>query len=542
MPLDTGLATIIDEAFITDRNNRDMVPLGDALVAGSVHTDADIDRAGSKRTMEISAQHGALKAGMWIAPFRTIIPEDGPIRRYQRGHYKLGVPGVLYDGSVLMDVGTPASHQTARGLDIIDDICGAPLQFTFYTPVNGRIMYDCVNLIQIATMGRIGPNLVTNGSFESGSSGWVSVPQGSGGASLGWVPGADVRPAPDGTRTALLTTAAGAANGTGGLIYQDVNIPAGTRYMMLSAVAMCALPTRYVTRMRIEWRNSDGEISRTQTAAFQNGFWGEWQREVVTAAVPTGATFARVVFFVSVTNGGAGYPGDSAVIDDVQLRAIQRLPIDRSRINLPRDTTVATTRIQTMQGESIGYQAINADRMTATGHHAINTDLTGVIVTSRLRDADSGIPKRFFGPGDIVDGVVDMPTVSTDIPNVFIAVKESFEEGVAPMFAFAYNENPTDPYSIHNAETLRMGNEILVQDAVSQAELQAAADAARDRFSVQETIRFRIHPDYDLTIYDLIAIDDPDMPNANGTWAVESIADDGPLMVIGARRVLGGDR
>ena len=67
---------------------------------------------------------------------------------------------------------------------------------------------------------------------------------------------------------------------------------------------------------------------------------------------------------------------------------------------------------------------------------------------------------------------------------------------------------------------------VAVQDAVSQDAPQAIAERERDRQSVR---RKRSGVDNaampDLTIYDVIRIDDPSMPLASGLWAMNSIDD-----------------
>ncbi|MCV0404553.1 MAG: hypothetical protein K5924_12735, partial [Chloroflexi bacterium] len=122
--------------------------------------------------------------------------------------------------------------------------------------------------------------------------------------------------------------------------------------------------------------------------------------------------------------------------------------------------------------------------------------------------------------------------------NHWRAVKEDFQDANNSMAADSYNNNPSDPFSVINRGTVRSAPKISVQDAVDFAALQAMADAARDRYSLSETVTFAVMPIADIRVYDVIAIVDAEMPELNGLWALNSIDATGDYLVVTATRAV----
>lgn len=534
------------EVYETDRDNGPGRELGDAVL--HVEHDWDIDRAGSKSRVDIETHLGVLKPNMWIAPYITITPESGEIVRQQMGHFRLGRPGVTHDGTV-DPYGNPAKHQRASGADIIDDIAAFRLPEAFYTPINGVPMDDIRVLIKMATSGQMGPNLLANGSFESESANWpVTLGWGGGGSgSISWGPVPGGWAMPDGTKGWGPTFNAGVPAGANVYARQNVSIPPAASHLYMSGVAFPHTSGGYAQWMSV--------IFADETDTNITGFIDVGSRTVQLAGnrfsrifgvvpVPVGAAIARVFVYVEDKVGGRT-SAQRVIWDDVRVGTCTTMPLPDDRIRLPLSSAVATTRIQTGAGKSIGYDAINADRAAAIGHHAIYTDMTGAIITSPLRNTASASPSRTYGPGDyrFVD-VIEILPGDANVPNHFIAIKEDFENGANSLRANSYNNNPNDEFSVINTRRVISADPIMVQDAVDLTALQAVADSARDRVSAQEELRMSVLPDPPLQVHDVIRIEDPDHPEAFGNWAVEYLrpglnpAD--PVVEIGARRAIGG--
>lgn len=535
---ESGLLYYEDEVIITDRNGNDQGTVGDSLI--DVNPDWNIDRAGSKGNVAITVDGDVLSPNMWIEPYRTIYPEDGEPQRYQLGHFMLGNPGSQYSDGFLVDLGTPATHQTARGTDIIDSIAAVALRETFYTPVGGNIMQDIRVLIKMSTVGRMGRNLLTNHSFENESAGW-RVPTFEDGAagSAQWTPSGYATA--DGEKSFSPQINTGPPINS--YVYTDqlVPIPDRASFMYLSGLSLRTIPQHAVS-LRMGFRDEDNtNYGDTYSASNQMTVQvGQWFRHFIVAPVPQGATHVRVYCYVQMNVDA--YPfGSRSSWDDIRLGTCDRMPLPDSRINLPPSDASATTRIQTTETKSIGYDAINADRCGAISHHAIFTDLSGHITTMPSRSAAETTPRRVYGPGDwrIVGGDVEIKPLSERMPNHFPAIKEAIGDDGETWYAEAWNDNPNDLNSIVHTDVYS-AERIYAQDAVSQEALQAMADAARDHNSAQEELTFTIHPDHELTVYDVIEIADPNKPRAVGKWLIKNIGFQGPLMVITARRALGG--
>lgn len=534
LPL-TGIRHYEDEVFITDRNNEVRIPLEGV----DVHPTWDIDRSGSKGQIAVTAHRGGLEENMWIATYRTIVPERGEIIRYPRGHWRLSGVSTSYDGSHEMDTGIPSQPQTARGTDIIDDLAEASLTQTFATPRTGIPMSEVRNLIQLATMGTMGGNLVPNGSFEDEGDGWLIGFTGGAVGSHAWTAtgGNDT---PDGVKVWRTNFTAGTAeNGYTWAFSPYIPVPT-TPYMYFSGQFWSSWFMSNVLELRF-YDSSDNQIDvhRARPSSEQQPD-GRWHRDLVVVPIPDNAATFRVVALTFDRQGGRS----SAVFwDDIRAGSALQMPLPDSRINLPPSSATASTRIQTAENKSIGYDAINADRLSATGHYALHTDMDGRLTTVPIRNLGTTSPKYTFGPDDIeiLSDPVDVAGPSRPHYNHFSAVKEAFEEDEESMSAHSYNNNVNDPHSVINVGRVVSAPATTVQDAVDEDALQAVADGARDRYSTQEEIRFSIMPLPDLTVYDVIRIVDADMPKANGDWAMNSIDDTpGGYMAITARRATTG--
>lgn len=533
-----GMIHTADEVYITDRNNesRELMPHVEL-----VHPNWDIDRAGSKGQIQIIANNGMLRANMWIAAYRTITPERGEIVRLPRGHWRLERPSVEYDGSQSMDDGAVSHQQAARGSDIIDVLAGAGLTEPYYTPIGGNIMQDVYVAAKMATSGILGPNLLTNGGFESGTSGWALSGWHNGdpptaattGTGVAWV-------VPEGKSVLQTTFNSGAVAGHFRIPVADVSIPAGAQFIYVSGLAR-RHSDALRNRIWHSFRNEAGVVSVSGYSPDLSNIWlQQWGRIFEVYPVPPGAATIRI----GIENYLTSTVGETRWCqwDDIRVGTATMMPLPDSRFRLPQSSATASTRIQTAPDGSYGYDAINADRLAAIGHYALATDMGGRLTTMPIRTLGSDEPKYTFGPDDteILGDIVEVSPSGGPVYNHFRVIKEDFEDATNSMIAHAYNYNSDDPFSVINAGEVVSAPSEHVQDAVSQEALQAVADRARDRYSAQEHIHFTTMELPDLTVYDIVRIDDPSMPAASGLWAVESIDPGEEGMVIGARRALGG--
>lgn len=520
-----GILHIEDETFITDRNNDGRIP-ADRV---ELRPTWDIDRAGSKGQVSVTADAGVLEAGMWLSTYRTITPERGEIIRFPRGHWHLSRPGISYPaGGHEMDTGAVAVQQTASGSDIVDDISGVMLTEAFVTPVGGHVISDIRALIKMATAGIIGPNLVTNGGFDTSLSGW-QVPTAANGV-------ARHSTSYGGTQESFFNI--NAPVNTLQQVYQEFNIPSGSQYIAVSGLNRTTFPQHITGRLYIDFKTTSGSVIDANVV--ENPLpENRWTRVFGVLAAPAGTERVRV--YAQSRIHQQVNQSSNMFWDDIRVGTATHMPIPDSRINLPPSSATATTRIQTVGGKSIGYDAINADRLAAIGHNAIATDMDGRLTTQPARTLASATPRYTFGPGeiDLLDVVTPEISAITEKPyNHWRAVKEDFQDASASMAADSYNNNANDRFSVVNSGIVRSAPQITIQDAVSEDALQAMADAARDRYSLSETVRFAIMPVQELTVYDVVAINDPDMPEINGLWAMNSIDASGDYLVVTATRAV----
>lgn len=523
-----GIVHIEDEVYVTNRNNEG----GVAIDRVQIQPTWDIDRSGSKGQVSVTADAGVLTPGMWLSTYRTITPERGEIVRFPRGHWHLSRPGITYPGGHEMDTGNVAVMQTASGSDIVDDIAGVVLTEAFYTPVNGHVMNDVRVLAQMATAGIMGPNLVTNGSFENYGTGWTLATSAPHGGSDGYDQWGASPPA-SGSRYWWWVTNASAPINTDRYASQDIPIPPGTRYVYASGMAM---------RLSSDQQDLMVVINGVYhfSPAWQRTAYGVWGRRFLVAPVPDGVTSVTVVAYNQYKVAGPA-SGEVRFWDDIRLGTCTHMPLPDDRFDLPDSGAIATTRIQTSENKNTLYDAINADRLSAIGMNALATDMSGRLTTQTIRTLANATPKYTFGPNDIelLDMVPpEISAINELPPNHWRAVKEDPQDADLSMRADSYNNNANDPFSVINSGGIRSAQVITVQDAISQTALQAVADGARDRYSLAETVRFAIMPIRDINVYDIVAIADADMPEINGLWALNSIDASGDYLTITATRAV----
>lgn len=527
-----GLVHISDETYITDRDDvsRTLLPGAD------IHIDYDLDRAGSKGRLEVSVLGEHLSANTWLSTYRTVTPEIGPIQRWQLGHWRLGRPGLSSGGAWSMSDGQRVS-QSAQGSDIVSMIAAAGLTEPFYTPVNGVVMTDVAVLLQMATCGDMGPNLIANGGFEADGASW-SI-----GSDYGWdgtdnwsdVYSGSAIPSAEGTKMWVAFSTANRPINANRYAFQAVTIPAGAQYLYLSGLSCTAGED---TQKLIVDFGAAGRVTAPTPTPY---VWNKWVRHFVVAKVPPGVTTANVIAVNTFETAGNAF-GQVRFWDDIRIGTCTQLPLPANRIVLPLVTSTATTRIQTAADKSIGYDAINADRLAAISHYAMSTDYSGCITTSPITALASRQARYTFGANDskLLSTDVTIPAGNEEVYNHWRAIKEDQEDGANSLIAHSYNRNPNDEYSIVNTGARVSAPPIYVQDAVNQAALKAAADQARDSYSTKETVTLSTMLLPDLTVYDAIKFEDPALPYLSGLWAVNSIDQGDETMTITATRAIGG--
>lgn len=539
---ESGSAHVTRQVYITDRDNVKREPIDDSLL--SVQPDWDIDRTGSKSQVTISTHQKVLSAGDWIAPEISIIPESGDIIQQQMGHFRLGKPGINYSESLSFD-NDPMVTQTATGFDIVEDIAAVRLSEPFYTPVGGHVMQDVRVLIKMATSGMLGTNLVTNGGFEADFTDWTtSWNDGGGGTTVAATgnPPHTLWSVPEGAKLGQMTFSPGAAAGSFRSFDRDITIPPGAKHVYLSALVNAEGPSVLADAI-IEWRNSGGVVSGSVSTLERITTTDlVWYRLFTVAAVHPNATTARIYLRATRTNA----PGTTTWVkwDDVKAGSAQIMPLPDSRINLPQITSVASTRIQTAVNKSIGYHAINEDRLKSIRQYALHTDLTGALTTRTMQSLDDAEPDRVYTTGDY--RIISSPTIApsnANVPNHFTAIKEDYENPANSLKAETYNQNPSDPFSVISTGRVVSADIIQAPDAVDQAALQALVVAARDRASSQEEMSIDILPDPTLRVFDVILFDSQTQPEIAGKWTVESIrpgmSSDDIVVRLGCRRTFG---
>lgn len=523
--------------YETDRDNAPGVELPGITM---VEADWDIDRSGSKSRIDISTNQRVLRDGMWVAPYLRITPEVGDTIYEQLGHFRLQLPRTVIDGTV-DEWGADRIEQHATGTDIVDLLANASLPFTFYTPRNGHVMSDVHALIKLATAGVIGTNMFTNGGFEQEAAGWVGPVFTSGSGAFSWSVSEEYG-APEGKKVfSTLFNTSNPAGGAAVIRTLDIPIRQGARYMYATGFRFGLANSRMYLEMRFfdESKNLLGRTSSSPTGTPVR-IPGRWVREFMVVEVPEQAFYVQMwVWSVDLIGGRSA----GCFWDDIRMSTVSTMPISDDRINLPPSSAVATTRIQTVGGSSIGYDAINADRLSAIGHHAIYTDLTGRLTSSPTRDLASATVARTYSADDYrLVGAYEVERSAANRYNTVTAVKESFEEGVPPLFVTVWNSDPSDPWSVHHLGNVRYPNgPLMVQDAVDTAALETAALATLARATEQHVLRIQVLPDPTIRVHDVIEVTGgPE--EAQGRWMIEYIRPGlsaiDPIVELGCRRTL----
>ena len=498
----------------------------------SAHVDADIDRAGPKGRIELSASRpDVLPPDAWIAPYLDVIPETGESQSAQMGLYQLGEPRIAWDG-----IGGGLADNS--GEDIIALLDRATLTEAQTTERAVMVMPDIRAAIEYATLASAGRNLITNGTFDAGYTGW---PTRSSDAS-GWV-GSDVIRGPGlvrprGTSSYQVTFSNG--NPSGGYRYimsQYYPVPQGETHLWLSAYSYSetwALTGRMEVRFYDE---ANTEIApRIGGAYIPTMPVGTWQERHAMGAIPDGAVQFRVLLLArSETDFYTDYRWHW---NGLEVRAVRGTPLTRH--TLPDDTRVASTAISHKAGTR-WLERIN-DLLTAIGYHALTATPDGRPTSRPQRDTRTDTPSRIYtlGTDSRITGEIVTDQSRTNLYNRVVAVKEDFQTGSA-LVAVASNDDPDHPWSTVNKGPISPTEPLTVSEAVDQDALQALADAKLARASMQENIHLSLLPDPTLGVHDIIQLDGTGGPAA-GKWAVESIrwgltADD-PLVEVGARRTV----
>lgn len=536
-----GVTDVAVTVYKTDRNNvaREALGVVDESVL-DINASWDIDRSAGKSSVNIATQGGVLQPGIWIAPILTITPEVGEIITQQMGHFRLGKPGVKYDGSRRVDTGDYSQMQTATGGDIVDDLAAVKLQETFYTPVDGNIMQDIGLLIRMGTCGVMTLNQVSDPSFTQQGSFWTQSHTAGAGSML-WT-AAGPTPVPKGRYMAGMLFNSGRAVNDYMRVYQDVNLPSNSNYVLIHGLAF-RNSSLLTTQLIAQFQDESGANIGSAIAITNGDVYQQWKRHYAFLAVPVGAVQVRVWCraHATATTATTTY----AAFDDIHVHRVSMMPIGDDRIMLPLSTVKATSFIQTAAGKNVCFDAINGDRLGALGYHALFTDLEGRLTTRVQRNAAEDYPDRVYGTGDLnLVGVIDIPASNANVPNHFTAIKEDSQNALNSKVAISYNNSPSDPFSVVNTGRVVSADPVYIPDAVDIDVLKAAATAARDKASMQQEITLQVMPDPTLQVHDIIEITDPTMPEALGKWAIESITPgmkpSNPLVTIGARRTLGG--
>lgn len=522
----SGLYAMSARVRRSDRHNAPGEDMTEQLSAISV--DADIDRSGAKGQMRVTAyQPGVLAPNQWLAPSQIITPEVGDVQDVQMGLYQLGQPEVTVTGTAREDT-------TAIGSDPINVLAEATLPAAFRTPVLGNLMADVITLIKMGTLQAMGPNLLTNGSFENNAAGWT---QG------GWEGGASgtidrqfpISPAPHGSQFWGAVFAPNQPAGAYTFISQIVTIPRGVTRMYALGACYETIPG-HRGQFDIWMARADGSITSHLLFSEPGPAASAWHHKLVLFDVPADATRLTFIVRVADVTGGADRAA-SCAWDDVSLGQVIGEPIDDRMINLPRLTTKATSRRQDAPGATY-LSAINT-RLEGLGYHALYCDNRGVYTTRPVRDVSRDRPSRVYtlGTDARLAGELQITRSTSSFYNVVTAIKEDVEAGET-MSATATNDDVADPWSVRNTRTV--GVQITVQDAVSVAELQAAADAHLRRATMQEELTLQVMPDPALAVHEVIELRGPAGSPVVGKWAIESLAPgmtaDDPLITIGARR------
>ncbi len=533
----SGVFTIEASVYKTDRLNETREDISRYLTHLGIN--GDVDRSGPKLECTLTTWRDVIDDGDWIAPYLTYEPETGDAVIAQMGHYLLDPPEVEYDG-------TETAYASSTGVDILELLNTATLPVTFYTPPGGNLMQDVRLLIQMATRGYVGANMVSNASFEAESNGTLTswsnngTFAGGGTGSIGWLPGgtADI---PSGERVWSVNFNPSQPAGSSASVYQDITLPShliGQRVW----VSGLWLPGSNNHRgiLSVDFYDASNALiagKSIRTPEIMRPI-NQWNREHAQGLVPENAVRARLRVMVKDALGGFGASQRSSW-DDIAFHTITGEPLPDSRVALPMESIKATTRIQSEFGTS--YLVAIDDRLRAAGYHELMTTMDGRLTARKLTELAQDAVARTYGPEN--SQVMDVVRVERDISdryNMVTAIKEDVSAGLF-LSTVVVNRNPADPWSIYGPKG-QVPVEITVQDAVNIEALEAAANEHLARAMEREILTFGTLPDPTLTLHDVIEMDADN--RTSGRWGVTWIewgtSEADPLVRIGARRTLRG--
>ena len=175
-----GIITSTTKRMPSDRSSSDPELLPGIV---SVHPTRDIDRAGSKGQIDVTAENpGSPRPNMRIGRTGPVTHTGGLVDRSRTRFAALTSPGdypVRVSCTTVPSVWIPAHRRNSRpprASDIIDDNrrCWSPRRRLHA----GRCVTSCrmcpVAVRQMATCGIMGRTWYRNNGFEDGTSGWSS--------------------------------------------------------------------------------------------------------------------------------------------------------------------------------------------------------------------------------------------------------------------------------------------------------------------------------------------------------------------------------
>lgn len=525
----TRIDTTIHESDMTGTIGREITE-----EVTSAQVTSDIDRAGPKNQIDIAAvgELDSLKAGLWVTPVQRVAREGEPVQTVQRGVFQLGQPSIRTAG---------AQYEVSnKGEDIVTLLANSALLNTLYTPPRGWVMQDVEHAIRMVGITSMGPNLVTNGSFEQSGTGWTqsAVAGGTGTITHGYFAGDATYVIADGKLCWAPVHSSNVTAGAYVYVLQDFPVPAGWENLMVSIMRMQGGSNSHYTYASVRFLDSGGLYLASNTfietpRTIPNSVM--WQREIATGPIPEGAVTVRVLVFSYQT---AVYAGSARMmVDDVQVRGITGDLLPASMLAFPPSTAKATSRIQHLASAS-RLAAVN-DRLQAIGLMAVNATQESKYTSRPQRDPNRDAAARTYNlDTDIrLASEIEIERSTSNVYNRVFAVKEDTLNGTS-MVAVAENKDTTDEWNIYKKQLTP--KVVAVPNAIDMDALQAAADKELARASMQESVKFQTIADPSLTVYDIIEITGPAGHPVLGKWSIESLgggltAEDG-LVTIGARR------
>lgn len=496
---------------------------------------SDIDRAGSKNRVQVTAvgQPDFLDVGSWISVRQDIGREGNGRQSVRRGVFELEQPELVSKRDTF--------EIQNSGSDLVDLLARSACLNTFYTPAGGLQLADAWMAIRMAGIASMGANLTSNGGFEDGVTGWNTGWNNGGATSSADAPTSVAFSIPEGKAVGRVQYTSSAVAGHYRNPYTDVTIPTSAQSIYVSGLLWKGHADIRV-RLFCEFRNASGQVlAPIYDDEIDTRIAEKWHNAMMVLPVPAGATIARVGVetYVVVTT----YTDMSVHMDDIRCGECIGSLLPANLIEFPESSTGAITRIQHVATDT-RLASVN-DRLAGLGYMAVNATPNSRFTTRTSRDITNDSPARTYtlGADARMIGEIRMARNAGGMYNRVFAVKEDFESGTS-MIAMAENRDPADKWSIH----YRSISPLIIQvtDAVSQAALQAVADAALLQATVQESIVLDVVPDGDISVYDIMEVIASEGHPANGRWAIENIESNlrstNALMRISARRTANRSR